>query len=111
MEPLESDFELAAKVFLERMFESLESQDEGGVLDIDFEEGALHITLADQKTFVISKHSPSRQVWLSSPISGGLHFSYADNGEDWKLKDGRRLSIVLAEELRYLTGAAFELQS
>lgn len=110
MEPHESDFEQAAATFLERVFESLESQDEGGMLDIDFEEGTLHITIDGGKTFVLSKHGPSKQVWLSSPISGGLHFSYADNGEDWKLKDGRRLSIVLAEELRYLTGAAFELQ-
>ena len=110
MEPLESDFHHAADAFLERVFETLESQDEGGMLDIDYTEGTLQIALSDGKTFVISKHGPTKQVWLSSPISGGLHFMYADEGKDWKLKDGRRLSIVLGEELRHLTGEAFELQ-
>ncbi|MFO1242143.1 MAG: iron donor protein CyaY [Rickettsiales bacterium] len=106
----ESEFEQLAGTYLEHLFETLEEQDEGGILDIDYEAGSLTITLKNGKTFLVSKHAPTRQLWLSSPISGGLHFMPADGGKDWKLKDGRRLSIVLAEELRHLTGAAFELQ-
>lgn len=106
----ESEFERSASLYLERLFETLEEQDEAGMLEIDLETGALTIKLGNGKTFLISKHGPSQQMWLSSPISGGLHFMATDDGRDWKLKDGRRLSIVLSEELRYFTGAEFELQ-
>lgn len=106
----ESEFERCASQYLERLFEALEEQDEAGMLEIDFEAGSLTIKLGNGKTFLVSKHGPSQQMWLSSPISGGLHFISADGGKDWKLKDGRRLSIVLCEELRHLTGAEFELQ-
>lgn len=106
----ESEFERSASLYLERMFEALEEQDESGMLEIDLEAGSLTIKLGNGKIFLVSKHAPTQQLWLSSPISGGLHFISADNGKDWKLKDGRRLSIVLCEELRHFTGAQFELQ-
>jgi frataxin len=109
MEWQESDFSKCAETFLEMLFEQLEEQDNEGILDIDLQDGILMIeTLAQE--FVVSRHSPSQQVWLSSPLSGGLHFSPSDNGRDWKLPDGRRLSVVLGEELSMITGTDFNVE-
>ncbi len=105
----ESEFQERAEAFLEMLFEQLEEQDSDGALDIDLQEGILMLE-ARNKEFIVSKHSPSQQIWLSSPLSGGLHFDPADAGRDWKLKDGRRLSVILSEELSMVTGTEFAIE-
>jgi frataxin len=103
----EDAFQDAADHWLEALFELLEVEDVEARLDIDLEEGVMTIIVDDETTLIVSKHAPSKQLWLSSPISGGLHFSAVDGGKDWALDDGRRLSIVLAEELKHLSGEEF----
>ncbi len=105
----ESDFHHHADQYLESLFEQVEEQDEDGALDIDLEGGVMTIETDDGKQFVINKHAASMEIWLSSPLSGGHHFTPADGGKDWKLADGRRLSIVLSEELSMMTGLTFEI--
>ena len=78
----------------------LEPYDEDGTLDVELQDGVLTIILPANKQLLISKHAASRQIWLASPISGGLHFSY--NGTDWTLPNGRALNAVLAQELKAL---------
>ena len=103
----ESDFHYHADKFLESIFEQLEQQDEAGLCELDIGGGILSIEVQDGRQFILSKHAPSRQIWLSSPLTGGLHFSPVDEGRDWKLPDGRHLSIVLSEEISQATGADF----
>lgn len=84
--------------------------DEGDLEDLDYDEGAglLTIITAAGTTFVVSKHSPSRQVWLASPISGGLHFDFDQATQEWSLPDGRSLKLMLAHDLKTaLGGRAF----
>ena len=57
-------------------------------LDLDEGSGILSIITADDVTFIVSKHQPSQQLWLASPISGGLHFDFDTNAQDWLLPDG-----------------------
>ncbi len=109
MELQESDFHQQADAYLESLFEQIEQQDEDGGLDIDLQDGILLIEGGGHE-FVINKHSASQQIWMSSPLSGGLHFSPTDAGKDWKLADGRRLSVVLAEELGMVTGVNFTIE-
>jgi iron donor protein CyaY len=103
----ESSFHDAADDWLEALFELLESEDVEARLDIDLQGGVMQIVTDEKTTIVISKHVPTHQLWLASPISGGLHFSALANGADWSLKDGRQLSVVLSEELHQLTGEEF----
>jgi frataxin len=104
----ETAFDEVATIWLEELFELLEAEDDEALLDIDLEEGVMKIVVDSENTFVISKHAPSKQLWLSSPLSGGLHFDAADEeGSDWELQDGRRLSAILVEELLQLTGQEF----
>ncbi len=105
----ESAYSAAADAFLSGLFEQLEEQDAGGALDMDLADGILKIETENGKVFIVSKHAPSREIWLSSPLSGGLHFRPASNGNDWALPDGRRLSVILPEELFQATGVRFEV--
>lgn len=65
--------------------------------DLELEPGLLTIVTATGKTFIISAHAPSREIWLASPVSGGLHFPW--NGEHWALKSGELLDTILRQEL------------
>ena len=102
----ESDYHRHADAYLESLFGQLEEQDSAGALEMDLEGGVLTIA-AGGGVFIVNKHAASQEIWLSSPLSGGLHFTPEGDGRDWKLKDGRRLSVVLAEELGMATEINF----
>jgi iron donor protein CyaY len=88
-----------------RLQDALEEQDTAGLLDIDGQDGMLTVKLEDGKTFVVSRHTAARELWLSSPVSGGHHFRPTDGG--WVLPDGRRFPQMFLEELNRLAGREF----
>ncbi|MBN9542440.1 MAG: iron donor protein CyaY [Alphaproteobacteria bacterium] len=47
-------------------------------LDSDCNNGVLYIE-TDSGTYVINKHAPTMQIWLSSPVSGAKHFVLSDS--------------------------------
>ena len=98
----ESEFHSVANDWLTRASDVLEEADQKGLLEAELEDGALAIVLPSGKQLLISKHSPMRQWWLASPVSGGLHFSYDAQAKKWCLPDGRVLNDVLAQELQTL---------
>jgi len=62
----------------------------GGVLTIDGEAG----------TWVVNKHAPTRQVWLSSPVSGARHYAFEAASGLWQdTRGGPDLLTHLAAEL------------
>ena len=97
----ETKFHAIADATLMHLFDQLEDAFESGDFEeLDFEEdGVLKIETNAGKIFIISKHSPSCQLWLASPISGGLHYSYNESEELWQLADGSTLKQRLMEEL------------
>jgi iron donor protein CyaY len=103
----ESQFHRLANTYLTTIADILEEKDDKGTLDIELQDGVLTIITESNKTFVVSRHGASKQIWLSSPISGGLHFSH--DGKHWSLADGRNLSKVLSQELEKLTQIKVEL--
>lgn len=105
----ESVFRHQVSLSLERLFLLLEHEDEGGALDLDLHDGVLTIATIAGHTFVVNRHVPNRELWLSSPLTGGSHFSYNPAVDDWVLKDGRSLTVVMSEEISQSTGAEFRL--
>lgn len=105
----ESEFMAMADSYIEALFEELEAQDEEGILEVDETEGGLTIELEDGKQFVLSKNVAALEMWLSSPISGGLHFQPMEDESGWQLPDGRTLSALLSDELSEATGQDFHL--
>ena len=105
----ETHYHQLADTWLAHAQDALEEADAKGVLDIDYAHGSLTITLENGKVLLVSKHTPSRQLWLSSPISGGLHFSYDEKKAEWVLADGCVLAELLAKELQALSGVVVTL--
>lgn len=103
----ESDYHRLADATLDRFADALEAADEEGALEVELEGVVLTIDLPAGKQYLISKHAPSKQLWVSSPVSGGLHFSYKD--AIWQLPDGRTLESVVAGELSTLAGVKVAL--
>lgn len=102
-----SQYQCLADTYLEALVDEIEAKDAEGLLDAEVEQGSLTLTLPSGKQYVVSKHAPSKQLWLSSPVSGGLHFAYHEAHSAWELADGRKLCTVLAEELGTATGLEF----
>jgi len=97
----ETEYHRLADIALGKLYDILEEADANGSLDAEYQDGIVTIGLPSNKQYIISKHVMSRELWLSSPLSGGLHFSY--DGE-WKLPDGRTLADILCAELKMLAG-------
>lgn len=98
----ETEYHQKSEDILNALQNVLEPVDENGDAEVEYQGGILTIDLPGGKQLLISKHTASRQIWLSSPISGGLHFSCRDGA--WLLPDGRSLEAVLSQELKTLAG-------
>ena len=96
----EPRFHAIADATLIHCFDQLEDAFEAGTIDeLELQGGILTITTLSNKTFLLTKHSPSCQLWLASPISGGLHFSFHEGAQQWQLPDGSPLYDLLRSEL------------
>ena len=63
---------------------------QGGILTID----------GDQGTWVVNKHAPTRQIWVSSPKSGARHYAFDAGSGQWKdTRGGADLLAQLSAEL------------
>ena len=80
----ESEYHLKADLELDRLLEFLEDLENHHDISPELESGVLSIVMPDDKEYVINKHTPSRQIWVSSPYSGASYFEYIDKG--WHLK-------------------------
>lgn len=99
----ENEFQQLATEALDNLADALDTLDASGDLELEYQGGIITIILPSGKQFIINKHTPSQQIWLSSPISGGLHFPYNSTSRKWQLSNGRILNNVLAEELKALS--------
>ena len=66
----EAAFESLADSLLAALEEGIgahaDAELQGGVLTVDGDDG----------TWVVNKHAPTRQIWLSSPKSGARHYAF-----------------------------------
>lgn len=98
----ETEYHLLADAELDTLLEPLEEADGQALLEVEYQDGVMTIQLPSGQQFILSKHVASRQLWLSSPLSGGLHFSCDAASRQWKLSDGRSLPEMLAHDLQTL---------
>jgi frataxin len=106
------EFERRAAEILDSLFEQIEDQ-LGDWLDVEMTGGILQIELPDGGAYVINKHGPNREIWVSSPKSGAWHFGSVQsegNGETWRSTRGaEELTALLAAELAAASGRAVRL--
>lgn len=93
----ESSFSSLADEFLERVADTIDEA-MGDRMDVDYQHGILTITLENGGQYVINKHGPNREIWVSSPVSGAWHFAPTDG--DWisTREPKAMLSVLLADE-------------
>ncbi len=78
--------------------------------DIDLEGGVLTVELDNGAQYLLNKHAPMRQLWLSSPVSGAGHFDHdAARGVWVDSRTGNTLNAVLSGELGAAAGQPLEL--
>jgi frataxin len=98
----EPTFVTLVEATLNRLCGMVEALDPDDVLEIEQTGGMLSIETPSGKQFVINRQIPTRQIWLSSPLSGGLRFDYDEQEQVWVLADGRRLDTLLKADLETL---------
>ena len=109
----QAEFERRAAEVLDSLFEQIEDQ-LGDWLDVEMTGGILQIELPDGGVYVINKHAPNREIWVSSPKSGAWHFASVEAGADgstWRSTRGtEELTALLAGELAAASGRAVRLE-
>ena len=77
------EFKKKASETLDEIFNLVESKFDN--YEVDYEDENLRIdSLEGKGTFIVSIHSPTSQIWLSSPISGAHHFeSRSQESIEW----------------------------
>jgi frataxin len=67
---------------------------QGGVLTVDGD------AKSGGGTWIVNKHAPTRQIWLSSPVSGARHYAFDEAAGQWRdTRGGDDLLTVLTAEL------------
>lgn len=91
---IDSAYETLAESLLAALEEGIgadaDAERQGGVLTVEGKAG----------TWVINKHGPTRQIWLSSPVSGARHYAYHPASGVWlDTRGGSELLATLSSEL------------
>lgn len=89
-----SAFETLADSLLATLEDALadhvDAELQGGILTVEAEAG----------TWIVNKHAPTQQIWLSSPVSGAKHYAFDAAAGRWQdTRGGDDLLAVLAAEL------------
>lgn len=90
----ETSFENLADSLLEALEEAIgehaDAELQGGILTVEGPEG----------TWIVNKHAPTRQIWLSSPVSGARHYAFEAVSGQWQdTRGGSPLLATLSAEL------------
>jgi frataxin len=107
----ERDFDRQADQVIERLMAALEDQISDA--EVDLQGGILTVIVPEIGTYLVNKHRPNREIWLSSPKSGAWHFSH-DPQAGWistRVVEGERPNLhrLLAGEFADAAGAPVEL--
>ena len=94
----ESRFSALADEVLEHLCDTVDDV-LGDEVDADLQAGILTLALPGGGQYIINKHAPNREIWMSSPVSGAIHFACVD-GQWVSTRDSSQvLQEVLAAEL------------
>jgi frataxin len=79
-------------------------------LEVDLQDGILTIVLETGGHYLINRHAPNRQIWMSSPVSGAIHFDWSGKQNGWVGTRGEGgLQEILERELSQATGLSILL--
>ena len=96
----EKDFTAFSEEQLLELADLIENNDKNVAFDVEYADGILNIiAFESNQTYVINKHSASKKIWFSSPVSGADYFSYNFENKKWLDDKGEELTKILLSEL------------
>lgn len=99
------EFAAEADRTLQRLQDAVERALADADPEIELRGGILTIELADGGQFVVNKHAPTRQIWVSSPVSGAAHYAWDGVAGRWRsTRSPDLLEERLAADLAQATG-------
>ena len=69
----ETEFNKIADLLLTSMGDRIDDL-LGDHIDVELHAGILTLGLENGGQYVINKHGPNKEIWVSSPVSGAFHF-------------------------------------
>lgn len=108
----ESEFDSRALTELQRVADVIDSRMESiGADAVDYQEGVLIIEFP-KGTFVLNKHTASRQIWYSSPVSSPAYFEpLTSSGKRWwSVRLQVSLSGMFSLDIYKLTGKRIDIE-
>lgn len=105
----DSEYQLHSTEALEIINDELDSFFESNRImeaEVDEDSGVMEINISEG-TYIINKQPPTKQIWLSSPISGPKRFDF-HNGQWVSLRDGVKLSELLEAEMNSVYDKGFK---
>jgi frataxin len=109
----EAEFATLADDVLGRLVLAIDAA-AGDKLEADLRDGVLTIELESGGQYIVNKHTPTREIWVSSPLTGAWHFAY-DEKRGWvdtRARGGGKpitLHHMLETELGEITDIAIRL--
>ena len=91
-----SEFAKLASIEINFIYDALEESNFEE--DFDLISDVLYI-YTDKGDYVINQHSPTAQIWLSSPVSNVGYFDYDSSNKQWKDKNNLSLRERLSADL------------
>ena len=83
---------------IQYLLETDQVDNTGLIDDIDYSDGILKIVIPHQGTWVLNSHSFTKQIWVSSPISGPSKYNYHQEENLWLGERYKNSLIQLIEE-------------
>lgn len=81
-------------------------------IEVDYTGNILKVILSPINTFIINIHNPTREIWLSSPLSGAHHFIWENQRNKWQSTRPPYLEFltILEEDLSHICGFSVRLK-
>lgn len=95
-------FTQQVQALFDHLFHCLQNIERASYGDVDEQDGVLRLKIQGVPSlYIIHSHQTLEQVWVSSPISGGLHFSFDPIRHGWyDTRTDQELIAMLAKELK-----------
>lgn len=103
-----SCFHERADELLEALQDAIEEANTENEVQTDLIDGVLTVTLKRDGEFVLNKHEPTCQIWMSSPESGSSKYKYNEDDDEWYNSAGESFKEKISEELAQLAGIDVE---
>ena len=66
----EKEYLELVNIVLDNLTNTIDEIEHSMIEDLNYADGVLTIEMWDERTYVLNKQAPNKQLWLSSPISG-----------------------------------------